>query len=107
MHDVKLKTIICDLPVLLLSFFNLNSMLCVHFSLSTFLLPVKLFFRIIHRNDQDQENEIDSWGQGQSIRRPKPSSGGRPLTPTEIENMVLKAEKEALVSDFTNVFFSE
>lgn len=61
-----------------------------------------IVFRILHRNDaQNEENEIDPWGQGQPTKRPKPSSN-RPLTPTEIENMVLKAEKEALVSNFMN-----
>lgn len=58
-------------------------------------------FRFFHKNDEDAaENEIFSWGQGQTTKRPKaPSSSGRPLTPTEIENMVLKAEKEALVRE--------
>ncbi|KAG5884636.1 hypothetical protein JTB14_035731 [Gonioctena quinquepunctata] len=52
---------------------------------------------IAHRNDpQAEENEIDPWGQGQTTRRPKPDNR-RPHTPTEIENMVLKAEKEALI----------
>jgi hypothetical protein len=49
---------------------------------------------INHREDSNQdENEVQSWGQGQ---RKKPMST-RPLSPTEIETMVLKAEKEAMV----------
>ncbi|CAH1154260.1 unnamed protein product [Phaedon cochleariae] len=51
---------------------------------------------ISHRRDPQEENEVDSWGQGQETRRPKPDTR-KPLTSTEIENIVLKAEKEALI----------
>ncbi|RZC33830.1 uncharacterized protein BDFB_012440, partial [Asbolus verrucosus] len=49
---------------------------------------------INHRQDSSEdENEVQSWGQGQ---RKKPMSN-RPLSPTEIEQMVIKAEKEAML----------
>ncbi|XP_074031322.1 uncharacterized protein [Leptinotarsa decemlineata] len=50
---------------------------------------------ISHRNDPEtEENEVNPWVQGQTTRRPQ---SVRPPTPTEIENIVLKAEKEALI----------
>lgn len=51
-------------------------------------------------NQVEDENNVYPWsaGQGQSSTRPKNPSGNRHLTPTEIEAMVMKAEKEALVT---------
>ncbi|KAK9890830.1 hypothetical protein WA026_012176 [Henosepilachna vigintioctopunctata] len=49
---------------------------------------------ISHRKDPNIEsNEVSSQG----LNKPSKKKNNRPLTPTEIENMVLKAEKEALI----------
>lgn len=65
-----------------------------------FTIDAFIYRFITHRKDAnkkaDEENAVP-WGS-----KPKatnaPPVGNRPLTPTEIENMVSKAEKEALVS---------
>ncbi|XP_019870366.2 uncharacterized protein LOC109598904 [Aethina tumida] len=50
---------------------------------------------LTHRHDPSQ-NDISPWGQGQDVRRTRPDVN-KPATPQEIENIVLKAEKEALI----------
>lgn len=60
---------------------------------------------ITHRKEDKQQAEEDSnkgwfsWGQGQTTAKPQsPADKKGPLTPTEIERMIVKAEKEAMVS---------
>ncbi|XP_063919197.1 uncharacterized protein LOC135134447 [Zophobas morio] len=48
---------------------------------------------INHRQDSSEDtNEVQPWGQGQHKKQPN-----RPLAPKEIEAMVLKAEREAML----------
>ncbi|XP_018575223.1 uncharacterized protein LOC108914016 [Anoplophora glabripennis] len=50
----------------------------------------------VNRNDLDLvHNEIGVWNQNQGTRPIKQAESRRPLTPTEIKNMVLMAEREA------------
>lgn len=52
----------------------------------------------MNRKDQEEENEIDpTWSQGHAPKK-KRRRPAKPPTPSEIEHLILKAEKEAFVS---------
>lgn len=50
------------------------------------------FYRLVHRHDPQVHDDNEIWTESNYPEKPK-----RPLTPSEIEKMIAKAEREAKV----------